>query len=157
MPRFLAVRLQVFVTLGSYFTSAFICPIYRIGEPLHSCIACPASATLASQCCDVFPLSFIHQQTENHHYPSQCNALQPKHVLTHQSRGRFLHQLLLGGNYKAFNDPSSPAFNVFAILIVGIAYTFPGYLAFNNESPISTITALTCLWMYVTGANAVQP
>ncbi|MBD2102096.1 DUF1295 domain-containing protein [Leptolyngbya sp. FACHB-261] len=51
-----------------------------------------------------------------------------------------------------FSDPVGPLGLISALLIVGIFYALPGYLAFTNPEPLSFLTAAIALVLYIFGS-----
>ncbi len=75
------------------------------------------------------------------------------HELLISAVRRFLHQYLVADTYRPFNEPCPPGFLAFAVLVVGVGFTYPAYLTFQNQVPISTTTAVLCFYLWSTGAD----
>ena len=76
-----------------------------------------------------------------------------RHYMLHTLHGRrFLHQYLVADTYRPFNEPCPPGFLAFAVLVVGVGFTYPAYLTFQNHVPISTPVAVLCFYLWSTGA-----
>lgn len=62
-----------------------------------------------------------------------------------------LEQWIYPQRRQIFNQPAGTGGFIFTLLLVGVFYTLPGYLAFTNPVPISMATAAVALPLYIFG------
>lgn len=62
-----------------------------------------------------------------------------------------LEQWIYPQRRQIFNQPAGTGGFIFTLLLVGVLYTLPGYLAFTNSVPISMTAAAVALPLYIFG------